>query len=334
MYSRIDDNSLSKKPVELSCIGPFDFHGYNEGIGSGEHVKQYLVTQGSVLVGGEKLVFKWSVIMRYFWWDFYHSIWGIVKAICKWRPFQHKGGILNDYEIQKIFEGVLKNRTNNEEEDDMNNIRNNNGGNVTSPNGGNNNIEKDKKEENKMVVLRYDELLKIVRYLLLRKIGVKNKKGEKIDDLAHQETILLLSRFQEALTEGSNFWYDEENLPSPVDTSKVRLPLTLNKLIDFLAENNHMAWARSKIDDGWRYGPTKDTKRKRHPDLVPFEQLTDAGRKFNKYIIYYIYILSFYFLLLSFTLLSFYPLFSLLSLFFLSFFFFSFIISIYSIEMQ
>lgn len=165
-----------------------------------------------------------------------------------------------------------------EDEDEINNIKN-------SKDGNNNDDEREKEKENKLVVLRYDELLKIVRYLLLKKIGVKNKKGEKIDDLAHQETISLLSRFQEALTEGSNFWYDEENLPSPVDTSKVRLPLTLNKLIDFLSENNHMAWARSKIDDGWRYGPTKDAKRKRHPDLVPYGQLSDASRKFNKYII-------------------------------------------------
>lgn len=35
----------------------------------------------------------------------------------------------------------------------------------------------------------------------------------------------------------------------------------------------HENWLRDKEQNGWRYGPVKDEKRKEHPCIVPFEQL-------------------------------------------------------------
>lgn len=35
----------------------------------------------------------------------------------------------------------------------------------------------------------------------------------------------------------------------------------------------HNAWMQDKINDGWGYGVTKDTEKKTHPCLVPFENL-------------------------------------------------------------
>lgn len=39
------------------------------------------------------------------------------------------------------------------------------------------------------------------------------------------------------------------------------------------ARRSHESWAAQKIADGWSYGPVKDPDKKRHPCLVPFEQL-------------------------------------------------------------
>lgn len=39
------------------------------------------------------------------------------------------------------------------------------------------------------------------------------------------------------------------------------------------ASANHDAWSRDKVTDGWTYGPVKDPAAKKHPCLVPFNQL-------------------------------------------------------------
>lgn len=38
-------------------------------------------------------------------------------------------------------------------------------------------------------------------------------------------------------------------------------------------EGSHENWLRVKKDDGWKYGPVKDAKKKEHPCFVPYGQL-------------------------------------------------------------
>ena len=66
--------------------------------------------------------------------------------------------------------------------------------------------------------------------------------------------------------------------PKPIDTSGVRLDPSLVELTEYLAENTYEVWAQSRLREGWTYGPDRDTAGKRHPDLVPYGQLPDAGR--------------------------------------------------------
>lgn len=35
----------------------------------------------------------------------------------------------------------------------------------------------------------------------------------------------------------------------------------------------HNSWMKEKVDQGWVYGVVKDTEKKTHPCIVPFEQL-------------------------------------------------------------
>ena len=35
----------------------------------------------------------------------------------------------------------------------------------------------------------------------------------------------------------------------------------------------HNSWMQEKLDDGWVYGEIKDTEKKTHPCIVPFERL-------------------------------------------------------------
>lgn len=41
---------------------------------------------------------------------------------------------------------------------------------------------------------------------------------------------------------------------------------------------SHDEWMRVKLEDGWRYGPTKDPVAKTHPCLVEFEALSSEQR--------------------------------------------------------
>ena len=70
--------------------------------------------------------------------------------------------------------------------------------------------------------------------------------------------------------------------PAPLDTRDVELPKELNKLIEEMARNVHDVWAQGRIAEGWTYGEQRDDKRKMHPCLVPYEELPDAEREYDR----------------------------------------------------
>lgn len=70
--------------------------------------------------------------------------------------------------------------------------------------------------------------------------------------------------------------------PSPIDTSKIKLPKELDALMERLAENNHENWAQQRLKDGWTYGPKRNDERKQHPDLVPYDQLPESEREYDR----------------------------------------------------
>jgi hypothetical protein len=70
--------------------------------------------------------------------------------------------------------------------------------------------------------------------------------------------------------------------PKPIDTSKVVLPAGLTELTERLAENAHDVWAIQRLAQGWTCGPTRDDHAKTHPDLVPYADLPDSEKQFDR----------------------------------------------------
>jgi hypothetical protein len=70
--------------------------------------------------------------------------------------------------------------------------------------------------------------------------------------------------------------------PSPRDTSDVVLPGAIRDLTELLARNTHENWARQRMADGWRYGPRRDDTRKEHPSLVPYEELSESEKEYDR----------------------------------------------------
>ena len=70
--------------------------------------------------------------------------------------------------------------------------------------------------------------------------------------------------------------------PSPIETSKLNIPRELDSLIENLAKNNHEVWAQQRIKEGWTYGTKRNDDNKQHPDLVPYEQLPETEKDYDR----------------------------------------------------
>lgn len=70
--------------------------------------------------------------------------------------------------------------------------------------------------------------------------------------------------------------------PKPIDLSDVVLPDELNELREAIAENAHDVWALERKEQGWTYGPNRDDTRKETPCMVPYSQLPDSEKKFDR----------------------------------------------------
>lgn len=70
--------------------------------------------------------------------------------------------------------------------------------------------------------------------------------------------------------------------PNPIDTSKVELPDDLLELTEKIAENVHENWSVGRIADGWTYGETRDDEKKTTPCLVPYAELTDSEKEYDR----------------------------------------------------
>ncbi len=71
-------------------------------------------------------------------------------------------------------------------------------------------------------------------------------------------------------------------VPQPMDTSDIQLPEELNVLIEQMAKNVHDVWAQSRIEQGWTYGPQRDDVQKHHPCLIPYEELPEEEKAYDR----------------------------------------------------
>ncbi len=74
----------------------------------------------------------------------------------------------------------------------------------------------------------------------------------------------------------------KEYIPHPIDTSGVELPPELQALAEEIARNVHEVWSASRIAEGWTYGPRRDDRAKTHPCLVPYEELSESEKDYDR----------------------------------------------------
>lgn len=70
--------------------------------------------------------------------------------------------------------------------------------------------------------------------------------------------------------------------PKPMDTEDIRLDDEILELGEMLAKNAHDVWARERINQGWTYGITRNDGKKEHPCLVPYEELPESEKNYDR----------------------------------------------------
>ena len=70
--------------------------------------------------------------------------------------------------------------------------------------------------------------------------------------------------------------------PEPIDTSDIVLDERLTALIEQMAKNVHEVWAQNRISQGWKYGSRRDDALKTHPCLVPYEELPEQEKQYDR----------------------------------------------------
>lgn len=70
--------------------------------------------------------------------------------------------------------------------------------------------------------------------------------------------------------------------PKPLNTDDVQLPQSLLELQEKIAENVHENWSLSRMEQGWVYGPERSDAKKTHPCLVPYDQLSEVEKEYDR----------------------------------------------------
>ena len=71
-------------------------------------------------------------------------------------------------------------------------------------------------------------------------------------------------------------------IPEPMDLSLVDLPESLIQLSERIAENVHEVWAKARIDEGLTYGEKRYDIHKKHPCLVPYDELPEEEKEYDR----------------------------------------------------
>jgi hypothetical protein len=70
--------------------------------------------------------------------------------------------------------------------------------------------------------------------------------------------------------------------PNPIDTTNISLSSDILSLSEVLSKNTHEVWAAGRIAAGWTFGELRDDIKKKHPCLVPYEELSESEKDYDR----------------------------------------------------
>ena len=70
--------------------------------------------------------------------------------------------------------------------------------------------------------------------------------------------------------------------PKPMQTDDIILSKELTAVIEEISMNIHEVWAVGRMNQGWQYGEKYSTDQKMHPSLVPYTELPESEKEFDR----------------------------------------------------
>eukprot|EP00002_Diphylleia_rotans_P021884 TRINITY_DN4267_c0_g1_i9.p1 TRINITY_DN4267_c0_g1~~TRINITY_DN4267_c0_g1_i9.p1 ORF type:complete len:884 (-),score=164.05 TRINITY_DN4267_c0_g1_i9:265-2916(-) len=137
------------------------------------------------------------------------------------------------------------------------------------------------KQSQAKVMMRFDELVREIRLAvaLLRKSGGKGT-------YATADIMRDALRIFETMPKSCFYTINKEEAakqyePRVYNTSGVDIEFMI-PLIETIAEHVHDNWTLTKLEQGWRYGPKRNNDDKVHPAMIPYEELTENEKSYDK----------------------------------------------------
>ena len=72
-------------------------------------------------------------------------------------------------------------------------------------------------------------------------------------------------------------------IPQPIDTADVKLSDDVMELAELISKNTHEVWSAGRLKEGWVFGETRDDAKKQHPCLIPYEELPESEKEFDRH---------------------------------------------------
>ncbi|KAG7401480.1 hypothetical protein PHYBOEH_001025 [Phytophthora boehmeriae] len=247
-HVRISEGTSATDMHTSSRVGEhtFGLHHKHPGIGGPSHIRacRVLYNGNALLDGNEMCIMPRSTWLRYFTG---FVGWGYMRRLlsCK-RKKKNTHRLVTDADVDRLIKESF-----------------------AAPGRG--------------ISCRFDELVRNFRMFIAKKVHKRRLRIPDLEDRIFAEVITFLERFPSALSpldkrELEGYKYT----PQPVDTRRIRLPHSINLLAELLSQNAHEVWAVGRIDQGWRWGTERDNDKKLHPDLVPYEALTEQDKQYDR----------------------------------------------------
>jgi len=68
----------------------------------------------------------------------------------------------------------------------------------------------------------------------------------------------------------------------PISTDNIILPQKLEGLMEQITQNVHEGWSIRRFAEGWKSGKERNNARKPHPCLVPYNDLLESEKEFDR----------------------------------------------------
>lgn len=74
----------------------------------------------------------------------------------------------------------------------------------------------------------------------------------------------------------------EKYVPEIIEVDDIKLPEDIISIAEIISKNVHEVWSKMRLEEGWVYGEKRDDDLKTNPCLVPYEDLPESEKEYDR----------------------------------------------------